>query len=671
MFLKQLSTVFQQKDSLLGDVGSHWEEELRKATENISKDLMCDLQSRLDLAEQRLRRYCDDQLAALAQAVSKTPLPGATDDLSQVVSKPPLPGVANASDDLSEAAETAQSADSEHLEPKRDAKVLGPTAVGFQDPAALRSSPRSQRSPSKTSSPAGPSNMPLFMPETASNPSGSPSSLYRRRNSSELDLNLETSRSDRGPEPESQASLPPDHEEAASEPCEELLSIQGDDCGGSSVMERPAEGATSNAMLEKALGFEVTPQASEKSEDQVDDPWENVLDVLTGPSTKAVVEPISPEQRQPKDESDASEPDQAGNAALPVLPQQVEEETNQDTLELGWTDTMAPTSIATERPFVPSSGLEEVLGSQEVTPQVSSEVEVELGPEDQAESIQEIAEEFQRVSTSSSEESSKEPSAILQVEELPDASEDKAESIQEIALTEDFQSDLREQPLQVEELLDSSDKAESIQEIALTEDFPLPVLSEPSAIEMNEAEALQPVVGNFDSLGEATSEEKALQPVVGNFDTLVEATSEEKALEPVVGNFDALGEATSEEKALGLSVDTPKSSEEKELPSQACLTTEKVSKANLTPEDSDASSDGKAKVTTSAVSAAPVAGADSASSDSYSEYESYEEESSEEEAPASSRPVVDRNNAGIVLADMDSSSSSESRVRATRPLDTE
>lgn len=168
-------------------------------------------------------------------------------------------------------------------------------------------------------------------------------------------------------------------------------------------MERPAEGVTSNAMLEKALGFEVTPQASEKSEDQVDDPWENVLDVLTGPSTKAVVEPISPEQRQPKDESDASEPDQAGNAALPVLPQQVEE-TNQDTLELGWTDTMAPTSTTSERPFVPSSGLEEVLGSQEVTPQVSSEVEVELGPEDQAESIQEIAEEFQRVSTSSSEE---------------------------------------------------------------------------------------------------------------------------------------------------------------------------------------------------------------------------------------------------------------------------
>jgi len=649
-----------------GDVGSHWEEELRKATENISKDLMCDLQSRLDLAEQRLRRYCDDQLAALAQAVSKAPLPGATDDLSQ-------------------AAETAQSADSEHLEPKRDAKVLGPTAVGFQDPAALRSSPRSQRSPSKTSSPAGPSNMPLFMPETASNPSGSPSSLYRRRNSSELDLNLETSRSDRGPEPESQASLPPDQEEATSEPCEELLSIQGDDCGGSSVMERPAEGATSNAVLEKALGFEVTPQASEKSEDQVDDPWENVLDVLTGPSTKAVVEPISPEQRQPKDESDASEPDQAGNAALPVLPQQVEE-TNQDTLELGWTDTMAPTSTTSERPFVPSSGLEEVLGSQEV----------ELGPEDQAESIQEIAEEFQRVSTSSSEESSKEPSAILQVEELPDASEDKAESIQEIALTEDFQSDLREQPLEVEEPQDSSDKAESIQEIALTEDFPLPtVRSEPSAIEMNEAEALQPVVGNFDTLVEATSEEKALQPVVGNFDTLVEATSEEKALqpvvgnfdtlveatseekalEPVVGNFDALGEATSEEKALGLSVDTPRSSEEKELPSQACLTTEKVSKANLTPEDSDASSEGKAKaqveVTTSAVSAAPVAGADSASSDSYSEYESYEEESSEEEVPASSRPVVDRNNAGIVLADMDSSSSSESRVRATRPLDTE
>jgi len=482
------------------------------------------------------------------------------------------------------------------------------------------------------------------------------------------------------------------------------LSIQGDD-----VMERPAEGATSNAVLEKALGFEVTPQASEKSEvteDQIDDPWENVLDVLTGPSTKAaVVETISPEQRQPKDESDASEPDPAGNA-LPVLPQQVEE--TLDTLELGWTDTMAPTSIASER-LMPSSGLEEVLGSQEVTPQVSSEVEVELGPEDQgevapvrrtrylvdeggveAESIQEIAEEFQRVSTSSSEESSKEPSAILQVEELPDASEDKAESIQEIALTEDFPpSQLGERPLQVEELQDLSDKAESIQEIALTEDFQ-PVLNEPSA-EMNEAlqpvvgnfdslgeatseeKALQPVVGNLDTLGEATSEEKALQPVVGNFDTLQEATSEEKALQPVVGNFDTLGEATSEEKALQPVVDDfdtlgEATNEEKELPPQAGLTTDKVSKeANLTPEDSDASSEEKAK----AVSAAPVAGADSASSDSYSEYESYEEESSEEEAPASSRPVVDRNNAGIVLADMDSSSSSESRVRATRPLDTE
>ncbi|CAK9021316.1 unnamed protein product [Durusdinium trenchii] len=107
----------------------------------------------MDLAEERLRQYCDDRLA---EPRAEVPVPlqevnidAAQEQAAMVNTIPKIPQAAAGS---------------------------GPTYVGVQDPAALRSPQRSNRSLSKASSPC-------LLNDCASNRSSPASSLYRRQSS--------------------------------------------------------------------------------------------------------------------------------------------------------------------------------------------------------------------------------------------------------------------------------------------------------------------------------------------------------------------------------------------------------------------------------------------------------------------------------------------------------
>ncbi|CAJ1379368.1 unnamed protein product [Effrenium voratum] len=132
-----------------------WHEDLSRAAESMGKELGRELQRRLDLAEQRLKEHCELHFALSAQA-------------------PPQAQASQASQG-SEAAKPTSTPEPKALTPTATPTevAMSPTSVGFQDPVALRSSPRHNRSPK-----VGTPRKLVFMPDASAS-----ASLFRRQSS--------------------------------------------------------------------------------------------------------------------------------------------------------------------------------------------------------------------------------------------------------------------------------------------------------------------------------------------------------------------------------------------------------------------------------------------------------------------------------------------------------
>ncbi|CAK9021336.1 unnamed protein product [Durusdinium trenchii] len=509
----------------------------------------------MDLAEERLRQYCDDRLA---EPRAEVPVPlqevnidAAQEQAAMVNTIPKIPQAAAGS---------------------------GPTYVGVQDPAALRSPQRSNRSLSKASSPC-------LLNDCASNRSSPASSLYRRQSS-----DLAT---------ESLPALPP------TETPRQLLPQQVEDTLdisfglGTQGHEAEAARAAPSSPAEKppaepAEVVTVAQMEKPSAEPEVsEDPWEEILGSL------AEVAPPRVSKADVWTKESSGDAECNFNSTLESSKEKEVEVEVEDEAEVS---------------------LQKPAESLEVKPDVHVDAPLAKPPE-----VEELHSELSEAETPAQKSATESPE--VKVEGFPtDLSEVKpgtqvdgplAEPPEAMVQTEveELHSELSEAEMPAQKLATESPEAKADMQVVRSptdvSEVDMLLAEPPEALVPTEVEELH------SELSEA--EMPAQKPATESpeADIHFEKQSAESSKDPW-------------DEILGNLANAPQSASKTEA---KCI---------------DSSGDEE-------------------ESYSDSEYESYEEDEEEEE-----EQVTERVDAGIVLVDMDSGSSSvESGHRGTRPIDTE
>ncbi|CAK9021318.1 unnamed protein product [Durusdinium trenchii] len=590
----------------------------------------------MDLAEERLRQYCDDRLA---EPRAEVPVPlqevnidAAQEQAAMVNTIPKIPQAAAGS---------------------------GPTYVGVQDPAALRSPQRSNRSLSKASSPC-------LLNDCASNRSSPASSLYRRQSSDlateslpalpptetprqllpqqvEDTLDISFGLGTQGHEAEAARAAPSSPaEKPPAEPAEVVTVAQ---------MEKPsAEPEVSEDPWEEILGSlaEVAPPRVSKADvwtkESSGDAECNFNSTLESSKEKEVEVEVEDEAEvslQKPAESLEVKPDVHVDAPL-AKPPEVEELHS----ELSEAETPAQKS-ATESPEVKVEGFPTDLSEVKPGTQVDGplaeppEAMVQTEVEELHSELSEAEMPAQKLATESPE-----AKADMQVVRSPtDVSEVDmllAEPPEALVQTEveKLHSELSEAEMPAQKPATESPEVKADMQVVRSptdvSEVDMPLAEPPEALVPTEVEELH------SELSEA--EMPAQKPATESpeADIHFEKQSAESSKDPW---DEILGNLANDLRPQMLSRARP-SHQLQRTGSHSIQAPQSASKTEAKCIDSSG---------------------DEEESYSDSEYESYEEDEEEEE-----EQVTERVDAGIVLVDMDSGSSSvESGHRGTRPIDTE
>ncbi|CAK9021324.1 unnamed protein product [Durusdinium trenchii] len=572
----------------------------------------------MDLAEERLRQYCDDRLA---EPRAEVPVPlqevnidAAQEQAAMVNTIPKIPQAAAGS---------------------------GPTYVGVQDPAALRSPQRSNRSLSKASSPC-------LLNDCASNRSSPASSLYRRQSS-----DLAT---------ESLPALPP------TETPRQLLPQQVEDTLdisfglGTQGHEAEAARAAPSSPAEKppaepAEVVTVAQMEKPSAEPEVsEDPWEEILGSL------AEVAPPRVSKADVWTKESSGDAECNFNSTLESSKEKEVEVEVEDEAEVSLQKPAESLEVKAEERVVTSP-----THLSEVKPDVHVDAPLAKPPE-----VEELHSELSEAETPAQKSATESPE--VKVEGFPtDLSEVKpgtqvdgplAEPPEAMVQTEveELHSELSEAEMPAQKLATESPEAKADMQVVRSptdvSEVDMLLAEPPEALVQTEVEKLHSELSEAEMPAQKPATESP--EVKADMQVVRSPTDVSEVDMPLAEPPEALVPTEVEELHSELS--------EAEMPAQKPATESPEADIHFEKQSAESSKDPWDEILGNLANAPQSASkteakcidssGDEEESYSDSEYESYEEDEEEEE-----EQVTERVDAGIVLVDMDSGSSSvESRA---------